>query len=618
MSLYLADPSHPAGGAPLEDLIPATLVALVGAVALVAVAIAYRRGGARPLRRAVGATSEALALPPWSALPTVLVRLSLVIAVFGFYWDVATHIDNGRDPGPFANPAHYFILAGLAGVFLAGILSVLVGTDGPTRTSIRLTDRWHAPLGGILILICGIVALLGFPLDDVWHRLFGQDVTLWGPTHVQMVGGASLASLASWVLLREAQIHRGEKERSQRRLALGNETLAAGAFLVGMSTLQGEFDFGVPQFSLVFHPILLMLAAGVTLVAARIRLGRGGALGAVLFFIALRGVLTILVGPVFGRSTLHLPLYLVEALIVEAVAARVGSERQLSLGLWAGLGIGTLGLGAEWLWSHLFMPLPWPAALLPEAAVFGLIAAVGGSILGALIGRCIASKDVARQHFPRWVGALAGVAVIACLALPLRTAEPPPINARVTLEEVAGPNGRWVNATVHLEPESAADGALWFNAFAWQGRNWDRGSSPIVELRETGPGDYVTTEPLPVYGEWKAMLRLHRDNWLGNLPIYMPEDSAIPAEEIPASSSFEREFRPDHEVLQREATGGSPLLMTVAYSILLAIAVLWIASMAWGLVRLERAIVEPDQPTSGGATYKAASSSIGSAPVPSA
>ena len=26
---------------------------------------------------------------------------ALVMAAFGFYWDVATHIDNGRDPGPF-------------------------------------------------------------------------------------------------------------------------------------------------------------------------------------------------------------------------------------------------------------------------------------------------------------------------------------------------------------------------------------------------------------------------------------------------------------------------------------------------------------------------------------
>ena len=49
-----------------------------------------------------------------------------------------------------------------------------------------------------------------------------------------------------------------------------------GGFLIGMSTFQGEFDFGVPQFQLVFHPMLIAFAAGIALVTARIW---GGSLG---------------------------------------------------------------------------------------------------------------------------------------------------------------------------------------------------------------------------------------------------------------------------------------------------------------------------------------------------
>ena len=41
-------------------------------------------------------------------------------------------------------------------------------------------------------LACGAFALLGFPLDDMWHRIFGQDVTLWGPTHLMLIGGAAM------------------------------------------------------------------------------------------------------------------------------------------------------------------------------------------------------------------------------------------------------------------------------------------------------------------------------------------------------------------------------------------------------------------------------------------
>ena len=74
-----------------------------------------------------------------------------------------------------------------------------------------------------------------------------------------------------------------------------------------------------------------MLAAGVALVAARIWLGRGAALGAALFFLAMRGLMALLVGPVLGEPTPHFPLYLVEALLVELVALRVRRPLPLAL-----------------------------------------------------------------------------------------------------------------------------------------------------------------------------------------------------------------------------------------------------------------------------------------------
>ena len=45
------------------------------------------------------------------------------------------------------------------------------------------------------MLVCGGIALLGFPLDAGWHALFGEDVTLWGPTHLFMIGGAGVSPL---------------------------------------------------------------------------------------------------------------------------------------------------------------------------------------------------------------------------------------------------------------------------------------------------------------------------------------------------------------------------------------------------------------------------------------
>ena len=104
---------------------------------------------------------------------------------------------------------------------------------------------------------------------------------------------------------------------------LSRAVASTGGLLLGLSTFQAEFDFGVPQFNFLFEPMMIMLAAGVGLVAARLYAGRGAALGAALFFLVARGGLALLIGPVLGETTPHMPLYIVEALVVEAVALRV-------------------------------------------------------------------------------------------------------------------------------------------------------------------------------------------------------------------------------------------------------------------------------------------------------
>jgi len=38
--------------------------------------------------------------------------------------------------------------------------------------------------------------------------------------------------------------------------------------------------------------------------------------------------------------------------------------------------IGTVGLAAEWGWSHVWMPIPWPSEILGETIVLGLAMAL--------------------------------------------------------------------------------------------------------------------------------------------------------------------------------------------------------------------------------------------------
>src|ERR1700750_3373605 len=197
----------PAGGAATSDVIYATAGAVVVTLLLLGPILLYKQGRFPLLGQAADLAERVTKLPGWAALPGTFLGITLLIAVFGMYWDISLHIDQGRDPGPLANPAHYFILAGLFGVFAAGFFAMVLpkGTTPASSSSIKIARDWHAPLGGTLICACGIFSLVGFPLDDIWHRLFGQDVTLWGPTHLMLIGGAAMTLIGIAVLHTEGK-----------------------------------------------------------------------------------------------------------------------------------------------------------------------------------------------------------------------------------------------------------------------------------------------------------------------------------------------------------------------------------------------------------------------------
>jgi hypothetical protein len=581
--------SEPAGGAAIGEALGATAAAGV-ATLLIAVLIAgHRSGRIEWLARAAGAARRMTGLPGWAALPLLLLNAALLTAVLGMYWDISLHIDNGRDPGPLANPAHYLILVGLYGVLLAGVLSAALARECPAHPASSVGSGWWAPVGGAVIAFCGAFALSGFPLDDIWHRLFGQDVTLWGPTHLMLIGGASMATLGAMALQSEAigELGRDPEAQTWRPLMLLRRGLLAGSFLVALSTFQAEFDFGVPQFREVLQPVLIMLAAGVGLVTARVYLGRGGALLAVLGFVLIRGVISVMVGGVWGQTLPHFPLYIVEALLVEAAFLRPGARSTVANGALAGGLIGTVGLAAEWAWSQVWMPLPWSGSLLPEAAVAGFVTAVAAGTVGGFVGGALV-RPMRTERSPagRWShrAALAGVlTLVAVIAWGLPISSGGPASADVRLTDVPSSGGREVQATIRVSPADSLDDANFANVTAWQG-----GGSVISDLREVAPGVYRTADPIPVHDGWKAMVRVHTGSSLVAVPIYLPRDAAIPAPEVPARATFTRRFVRDVKVLQREQKSGVPSgLKLIAYLTVAAIAALLLAMIGWALLRLE-------------------------------
>ena len=269
--ILAAAPAPPAGGAEFGQIVIATVAAMIVTAALLFLGFGHRSGRTQILQRLADHGEKASGLPGWVAFPSAVATVSLLTAVFGMYWDISLHIDNGRDPGPLANPAHYFILAGLFGIFSAGFFAMVLPNEKPSGVAVRIGRDWWAPLGGVLICACGAFSLIGFPLDDVWHRLFGQDVTLWGPTHLMLIGGAAMTLVGIAVLSVEG-MRANAAVGSLRELVhtrLARAIALTGGLMLGLSTFQAEFDFGVPQFQLVFQPILLMLAAGIGLVLAR-------------------------------------------------------------------------------------------------------------------------------------------------------------------------------------------------------------------------------------------------------------------------------------------------------------------------------------------------------------
>src|SRR5215212_10438916 len=280
-----AESAKPAGGAAIGEVIGATAGALVATSILFTLIYLHRVGKSNLLQQVADFSERVSGMPGWVTLPSVVGTGSLLVALLGMYWDISLHIDDGRDPGPLANPAHYLILFGLFGIFAAGCIAVaLPKGEKPTPSAVRIVEGWYAPVGAILIAFAGGYALLGFPLDDIWHRLFGQDVTLWGPTHLMLIGGAAMTLVGQAILLQEGMRARREAgdstEGSLPFITAFRRVALMGGLLIGLSTLQGEFDFGVPQFVMLFQPMLIAMAAGMALVAARLWIGRGGALGA--------------------------------------------------------------------------------------------------------------------------------------------------------------------------------------------------------------------------------------------------------------------------------------------------------------------------------------------------
>jgi hypothetical protein len=592
----LADPS--ARGAGLNQVIGLSIAAMVITAAMLWVGHAHRSHRITWLGGFADWVGGKFRRPAWVALPVLVYTTSIIFALFGFIWDVSWHIGNGRDPGPLANPAHYFIILGLFGVFLAGMVAIVLPFDQPGPAPVRITRNWHAPVGGVLMAGCGLYAMIGFPLDDIWHRIFGQDVTLWGPTHLMMIGGAGLSLFA--VLMLEYEGGRALPDApAERPFVKFLRYLSCGGLLIGLSVYQIEYDFGVEQFRLVLQPLMIAVVASLGLVVARMTLGRGAAIIAALFALALRGGVALIVGPILGAPTNWFPLYLGPAVVVELVALTPLFKRPIAFGAVSGLGVGTVGLWLESLWIVSVYHYPWPTGMWGEALAMAVPAAVLAGLCGALMGMVLTGQRLPSRAIGISVVAATVLAIGGAVANGLHIVVPEQDTAAITLTDLPSePGKRMVSADVQLTPANMAGNQPdWVTILSWQGRMENNRGLVIDRLEWVGPGHYRSTMPVPVWGSWKTLMRVQDGYTMTAVPIYEPADDAIPAAEVPALSQTTRPFVHEITILQRERDQNAPEWLFTAGSILvLILTLLVIAGLTWGAGRINNGVTAPRQP----------------------
>ena len=351
---------------------------------------------------------------------------------WGVTWDIQWHLLIGRES--FWIPPHLMIYSGVTIVVVISLATLARETmlalrGRPTPGSVRRfglagTRGTHLAWWGILVTV------LAAPIDDLWHRLFGLDVTLWSPPHLLGILGSQVNSVGCLLLAAEAYPE-GGRARSAA-LVLGG-ALFFGTFhlLLGTSILWAYEQGGLAFF---YYPILGALLLPVTLLpVARLWPARWAAVVTVvlaaLLALAAGGVawtgFTLLQpepaleeaiardptspiakayqmarengGPVVtytgrARSTLW-------ALLPAVALCLVGARRRPLLG---GMAF-TLVYVAIAGWSLARFPALQAGLPTASETAIGVVLALAAGLTGGLIGRGIGSWIVALAPDPREV-----------------------------------------------------------------------------------------------------------------------------------------------------------------------------------------------------------------------
>jgi len=146
--------------------------------------------GAPYARGAAAARTDSLAL---HRVVFWMLCAAKLVTGWGVQWDIQWHVRIGRDT--FWIAPHLMTYAGvtLAGLLSFGMLALDTLRGGAPVARLRVaglegTRGFHLAAWGMALTV------LAAPIDDLWHRLFGLDVTLWSPPHLLGIAGGVVNS----------------------------------------------------------------------------------------------------------------------------------------------------------------------------------------------------------------------------------------------------------------------------------------------------------------------------------------------------------------------------------------------------------------------------------------
>ena len=195
-----------------------------------------------------------------------------LVGSWGVGWDIRWHLVIGRDSFWIAPHVMTYASVVVACAISFGVLVVETWrargetTSGTiTIAGLRGTRGFHLSWWGMAIVI------LAAPIDDLWHRLFGLDVTLWSPPHLLGLAGYQVSNLGA--LLIALEVYDAGAKRWTALVTSGVFLLGTFYILVDQSVQTGFHRGSIFFFT---FPILGALAFTFALVlVARLAMGRG-------------------------------------------------------------------------------------------------------------------------------------------------------------------------------------------------------------------------------------------------------------------------------------------------------------------------------------------------------